>query len=1470
MTNNKKNDVKKETGLMTKLLRTLLVVLSVALSSQAFAVEVISSRPDYSGGTYEEHTLDMKVKVLGGYVSIKRYYNKDGWELHPNWRRLTFNDHSDNEVRFERYSSGSGGSSGSENYRIVDPDEEDGPAIASIHRERYTYKPVSSQNPNLYRDQYDPSKSIEKTADGYIWRNRTGDWIQYDKYGIARKYGNKNNVTVTLVRDEQNRITEIQDHFGTAAITFDYTVSGQITATDYDGRTITYHGSFPYINKVTDVRGNDWQYQYTEIDNKKYLSKKIDPELRETIIGHEKVPGTMQTILTGASAPSWNLEEYTDPNTGETTVRESVDSGAETYRAQFVPSMVMFTHMIYDDGERVDYKYYYNQETKTYSSVSKTSDGVYRDQWFAADGKLKRSAVGGKLLFTRGETHDGSKAIRVDAEGRKTTTYYDQWENPTKIVAPDDTFVTYSYHPKFNYPTQMVDANGNRTSYEYDENGNLTRVTRGAGSADERVTEFEYDLYGQVLAVRQLGNAVTETAETFLEYDSYGNVTQVTDPENFIKKYQEYNSQGQAEKFIDGRDKSWEFTYDAAGNLVKQTSPLVYTNNYHYNKVNNLVKVTDAETNETNFAYDVRDRLESSTNALNETYQIEYSISGLPKEAINGEGHKTRFQYDLQQRLKKVSNEEGLFTEYNYKNEDTQALSRLDSIVTTNGQVKFMLDKRGRIIKQTQASLDESLLLPTQYQFDNNSNVTQVTDAKENSSKYTYNVHNELIKVTNALDHVIELQYDARGNLLKVIDPKQSSTRYEYDKRGLRTAEYRPMGEKTTYEYDADGNLVKVIDAKGQVIEYVYDDDRRLTAEKHYPDQAEVEPVKTITYNYNKNGVMTGYDDGVTSAVYALDKLSRVTNVTTDFGPFSKTYQYSYHKDGELASFTNAENIVSSYSYDKANRLKLIGISGHGSVSFNNYKGYLPTEIVYPGGIKVTQGYDGIGRLSSKAVDDPAGNGLQNEAYQYDAVSNIAQKNTDDGNYEYAYDKINRLINANQPQPLQNRSYQYDDVGNRTGTEIEGQEWNYNANHELLNYGTTDNQVTFEYDQNGSTVKKIATVMDDGSAGNAGAVTSEVTEVYIYNIAGRLSKVVRNGTPIAQYYYDPFGRRLYKQVGDDKTFFLYSKDGLIAEYTSQGDLMRGYQYFSNQKWGTRPLGLIISQKIYYFHHDHRGAANLITSQSGEVVWSGLFDAYGYLLSGVSNVENPVGLPGQYRDKESSYIYNFHRYYNPESGQYLQSDPIGLLGGWNDRIYANSNPTSYIDPLGLNWQSEVRNFHNDGRRFNGVAFNNLSHSQKVQMKKNYNTKIQAMAKNINLDSFGPKGALSTTKSIMSKGLGPLDYFYLVDDIVTGINNWGEVADPYAQNVIVDTGRAVLLSRTGCSVWRCPIEAEVCDFRYNPNGDDFIYLRATRGPEYYLNGFCECYIGFKSLYSIAPSGLRTHLWTEPKGLITNEVK
>jgi RHS repeat-associated protein len=57
-------------------------------------------------------------------------------------------------------------------------------------------------------------------------------------------------------------------------------------------------------------------------------------------------------------------------------------------------------------------------------------------------------------------------------------------------------------------------------------------------------------------------------------------------------------------------------------------------------------------------------------------------------------------------------------------------------------------------------------------------------------------------------------------------------------------------------------------------------------------------------------------------------------------------------------------------------------------------------------------------------------------------------------------------------------------------------------------------------------------------------------------------------------------------------------------------------------------------------------------------------------------------PGQYYDAETGLHYNWNRYYDPKTGRYVTSDPVGLRGGFNSYLYAKANPLFWTDRRGL--------------------------------------------------------------------------------------------------------------------------------------------------------------------------------------------
>jgi RHS repeat-associated protein len=112
--------------------------------------------------------------------------------------------------------------------------------------------------------------------------------------------------------------------------------------------------------------------------------------------------------------------------------------------------------------------------------------------------------------------------------------------------------------------------------------------------------------------------------------------------------------------------------------------------------------------------------------------------------------------------------------------------------------------------------------------------------------------------------------------------------------------------------------------------------------------------------------------------------------------------------------------------------------------------------------------------------------------------------------------------------------------------------------------------------------------------------------------------------------------------------------------------------------------------VYYHHNDHLGTTQVMSDASAQAVWSASYEPF--RLDDVEHgadalAENPLRFPGQYDDKAMGlgvFWYNYHRFLDPATGRYIQSDPLLAQGvrGPHPYAYANSSPTHFTDPTGL--------------------------------------------------------------------------------------------------------------------------------------------------------------------------------------------
>ncbi|MCV9215697.1 RHS domain-containing protein, partial [Escherichia coli] len=218
--------------------------------------------------------------------------------------------------------------------------------------------------------------------------------------------------------------------------------------------------------------------------------------------------------------------------------------------------------------------------------------------------------------------------------------------------------------------------------------------------------------------------------------------------------------------------------------------------------------------------------------------------------------------------------------------------------------------------------------------------------------------------------------------------------------------------------------------------------------------------------------------------------------------------------------------------------------------------------------------------------------------------------------------------------------------------------------------------VHYRYDEFGRTVEK------EGRSG---------TQSYRYDAEHRMVEVTTaRGT--YRYVYDALGRRTEKQhISPDgkpynRTKFLWDGMRLAQESRPEGT---DSLYIYRDPGSYEPLARVDKagkegpNRILYFHTDVNGAPEEMTDSDGKIVWETGYQVWGNTIQEKDHggVEQNLRYQGQYLDRETGLHYNLHRYYDPDVGRFMVTDPAGLAGGINLYAYG-PNPLSWIDPLGL--------------------------------------------------------------------------------------------------------------------------------------------------------------------------------------------
>lgn len=841
-------------------------------------------------------------------------------------------------------------------------------------------------------------------------------------------------------------------------------------------------------------------------------------------------------------------------------------------------------------------------------------------------------AVSGASSYTCGSSTNAPAGVR------QTTYTYCEQAGVTANTCPLIGLVLTVDGPR----TDVSDA----TTYTYYETNDLSGCATIGGACHNK---------GDLL---QATNALGQST-TYISYDKNGRVTRQSDTNGTLIDFT-YHPRG------------WLLTHIVRANVDGSASSNDATTTFDYDNVGQVKKITQPDGAYLAYTYDAAHRLTDITDNLSNT--IHYTLDAVgnrkneeTKDPTNVLTRALSREYDQLNRLIKTFNAASVAVQ-TYQN---PAEASPTGVTYTNG-------------------------------YDGNGNAIYSVDSNGVGTEQQYDPLNRLVKTLQ--DHAgtgttkdarTQYAYDARDNLRSVSDPDGLITTYTFDGLNNLTRLQSSDTGTTAYGYDAAGNRTSQTDARGVMTSYQYDALNRLT-KITYPTSS-----LNVAYRYDEPdsttgcsgsapiGHLTTMTDSSGSTTYCYDSHGNLTQTTQAVDGQSLTTQYLYSVADRLNFLIYPSGDVVGYDRDAAGRTVVVTFMAGDPMPLVSGVSYSPfgpaNTITFANGRTLTKTYDRDYAISTIASSDP--NGLALTA-QVDALGNLTRATLPGATRTYAYDPLYRLTAANDGNNVSVESYTYNLTGDRTSKTLSGAGQAYAYTAPLTSH-------------------RLQSVAGSGRTYDATGNTTQIgSTTFTYDDRNRLTAA--NG---ANYLYNGKGERVVKRVGTQDTIFTYGPGGnLLAEYASpfscnNPNFFNCDPNFNGLSWPTEYLwlddtliGVVRNGNPYYVETDQLGTPRKIIQPGypsndpdygDKVVWSWDYAASTFGENAPdqdpTNSGNPfvmnLRFPGQYYDAETGLYFNNARYYDKDSGRYIQSDPIGLDGGDNTYLYADANPLVSMDPSG---------------------------------------------------------------------------------------------------------------------------------------------------------------------------------------------
>ena len=633
------------------------------------------------------------------------------------------------------------------------------------------------------------------------------------------------------------------------------------------------------------------------------------------------------------------------------------------------------TRYLYDRNDRL------RKEIRPYGYEPESDDGAGVSYTYDSRGnRLRTTNALGEVVQELSYNLRNQPVIQKDTFGNRTELSY-ELDGKIKDVRRSGNhqriLQQYEYNARGQI-TGVVDGNQNPISYDVDSWGRIT----GIGFADGGKEGYEYTPAGQISrTIDGNGNAVQ------YRYNSLGKVSERIDQLGFTETFR-YDEEGNLSLHIDRDGRQLQRACNVFGQPVYEKASDAegkHTNisTWHYDSLGRVTRaVCDGKSYE--YIYDAYGNLKEKRSNGKRLVSYTHDRAGQITEIRDPAGVCTRYEYDILGRRSRIYSNDGLEVRYGY-----DALNRIRHIHYGNGvETAYTYDGDGNI-RTLETRAGENVLLSFAYRYDGNGNRTAKTGVALGG------ITSEITAGNNALD--ISYAYDVRGQLLEE-RRNGASVCYAYDKAGNRIRKTDAQGE-IRYLYNEKNQLVEEespadrkqfsYDRQGGIIEEKNAAGIRLFSynSRHQQTRVETETGSVQENRYDaeglrfellENGRRTSfvYHDGELLQEEGREEQGTSYHLGAGMEAFRRGQELSYyHRDEQLSTVfvTDGQGeIRNSYQYDA------FGIPLETTEQLNN-------RIRYTG-----QQYDELTEqyyLRARYYNPVAGRFMQEDVYQGDGLN---------------------------------------------------------------------------------------------------------------------------------------------------------------------------------------------------------------------------------------------------------------------------------------------------------------------------------------------------------------------------------------------------------------------------------------------------------------------------------------------------